>query len=363
LLIFAFATPVFAKPHTRPKPAPTAPSAPTEASPAKVTPEGPKAAVPDADTPSAVLLERAQALYASLEYDKVIPLTEALLQRSDLLMEQKLEAHRLNGSAKAIVQDPADAEKPFRLLLRTRPNYDLPGDTPPKILAVFRKVQAEEKALAEQADAFQRDAVVKNLKVLDEPATSAPGGQPLKFSLRLHDPGSVVESVKVPYRRSGQGEFSVLALQRDEEGKWRGQIPADFTVDPNGFALEYYVETADQKGTLLSDGTARAPLRIDVAAGKLQGAPKPLHRGILIGGFALAAACGITWAGLYSGFRSTQDQYNGLKGEVPGATTVSLSGRGNSLALASNIVGFGALGIALLTALLIPFVDFDGPQQ
>ncbi len=161
-------------------------------------------AAPAFTDPSPQLLVKAQELYASLEYDKVIPLTEVLLQRDDLPLEGKLEAHRLNGSSKAIVQDPIDAEKPFRLLLRLRPNYDLPKDTAPKILAVFRKVQTEERALAQQAELFDREKKIEALKFLDEPPAQAKGGRPVPFSLRLRDPGSVVDSVTVPYRRSGE---------------------------------------------------------------------------------------------------------------------------------------------------------------
>ena len=45
---------------------------------------------------------------------------------------------------------PVDAEGPFRLLLRLNPGFVLPAQTTPKIVAVFRKVEAEERAIFEQ---------------------------------------------------------------------------------------------------------------------------------------------------------------------------------------------------------------------
>jgi hypothetical protein len=362
MICLAATTAASAKP--RPKAPPPSAPAPAQsalvAEPAKAGTA--KLANEDANLSTPDLLKRAQTLYSSLEYDKVIPVTEALLLREDLKLEQKLEAHRLNASAKAIVQDPVDAEKPFRLLLRSRPDYDLPGDTPPKILAVFRKVQIEEKALAEQAEAFVREGLVKSMKVLDEPATEAKGGRPVPFALRLRDPGAVVESVKVPYRRAGQGEFSVLPLQHDEDGRWRGQIPADFTADPNGFTLEYYVETADGKGPLLTDGNAKSPRKIDIAAGKLQGAPPPLHKGIFFTGLALTVATAIAWGGLDIWEQRTQSAYSNQMGIVPGAHVQAQAGLGTSLATAVNVTGFTALGLLVLTAVLIPFTDWETPR-
>jgi hypothetical protein len=352
-----------AKPKTRSstKPAPVAPVSPPAAEPSapQAKPQVAKLSNEESDDPTPVLLKRAQALYDSLEYDKVIPVTEELLSREDLRLEEKLEAHRLNGCAKAIVQDPVDSEKPFRLLLRTRPNYDLPPDTAPKILAVFRKVQIEEKALAEQADAFVRDGIKKSMKVLDELPATGKGGRALPFALRLKDPGAVVESVKVPYRRAGQGEFSVLALHRDDDGRWRGQIPAEFTAGPEAFTLEYYVETADAKGPLLVQGNAKEPLHIDVSAGKLQGAPPPLHRGVFFSTLALAIAAGLTYGTL--GLLELHDQatYAALSGPQSGTSVVALAQQGRNLATATTVAGLSFAGVAVLALVFSFFTDWE----
>jgi hypothetical protein len=350
--------------HGKPKRPPPAQPAPTPAEPATAPAPSPASTGTPGNEDSAALLEKAKSLYGQLEYDKVILLTEVLLSRDDLPLEAKLEAHRLNGSAKAIVQDPVDAEKPFRLLLRLRPDYDLPRDTPPKILAAFRKVQTEERALAQQAETFNREKKIRDLKFLDEPPRQAKGGRPLPFSLRLRDPGSAVDAVTVPYRRSGHGAYSSLALARDEEGKWVGQIPAEYTADEKGFTLEYYVESSDAKGPLLSQGNAATPLKAEVSAGTLvSGRPPPVHRGVFwallgltLGGAGASGAAAVSTLML-------QNQWRALDGVQEGGTVVALQNRGYAAATSTNVALVVTGVLAVVTAVLIPFTDFDASPQ
>ena len=78
------------------------------------------------------LLDEAQRLYDDLEYDRVLPITEAILARPNVPIEQQLDAYLLQGSAIAIIGNPVEAERSFRLLLRGRPSYELPASTPPR---------------------------------------------------------------------------------------------------------------------------------------------------------------------------------------------------------------------------------------
>jgi ribosomal protein L9 len=74
---------------------------------------------------------------------------QALDGTTYVLIRQAGETGQLYGSVAA--RDIVEAEKPFRLLLRARPTFELPASTPPKIMAVFRKVQVEEQALFKDA--------------------------------------------------------------------------------------------------------------------------------------------------------------------------------------------------------------------
>ncbi len=258
----------------------------------------------------ASLVGQLDALYTALEYDKVVPLAEQVLAREDLSLDQRLEVYRLQGCAKAIVDDPVDAEKPFRLLLRARAEYELPASTPPKILAVFRKVQSEERALAGLTREVERARIIAGLKLLGDPPSKAQGGLPLRFQFRLRDPTSAVESMRVSYRREGQNVFSSLALQRSDEGDWRGTLAGEVTADPKGFVLQYVVETVDATGPLLTLGSAANPRSIPVAAGQVPVARfKPIPPPLWVTSAALTGVLGAGWGALGGSELLTQSTF------------------------------------------------------
>lgn len=311
---------------------------------------------------AAASLQQLRTLYDALEYDQVSALCEQLLAREDLTTDQRLEAWRLQGSAKAIIEDPVDAEKPFRLLLRSRVDYELPENTPPKILAVFRKVQSEERALASQLQVVQRDRTIANLKLLGEPPTRAQGGLPLKFSFRLRDPTGAVDSVRVPYRRAGQKDFSMLALSLAESGEWKGAIPGDVTADDKGFKLEFYVETIDGQGPLLTMGGPAAPKLVEVAAGQV---PRerftPVPKGLFWTSVGVTAALGVAAGALGISLSSTQKAYTTLvsgSGPLDGSLVNARAKQGETLAVYTNAGWISALSMLAVTLLLIPFTDF-----
>ncbi len=323
-------------PAKAPAAAPAAAAAPAKAAP-KIDPLGPAKDV----------LAQMNALYSALEYDQVIPIADAFIKREDITIEQRLDGYRLQGSAKAIVEDPVDAEKPFRLLLRARTDYELPSDTPPKILAVFRKVQTEERALANQLRDVQRAKIVANLKLLGDPPKEAKGGRALQFSFRLRDPTGSVETIRVPYRRSGQKTYSSLALERTEAGDWRGQIPGEVTADDNDYKMEYYVETADSAGPLLTMGNLTQPNLITVLAGQVpQERYKPIPRWAFFTALGATAALGAAAGATGVAYNNNQWLYS--HGNISdGARLVKIANDGQTFATATN-----GLMIAAGTALI-----------
>lgn len=336
--------------------APPRPAAapPPPAAPAPVT-------LDPAATP-AQLVAQLDQFYEGLEYERVIPFAEACLKRDDFPLDQQLEVYRLLGSAKAIVEDPVDAEKPFRLLLRARPGYELQRNTPPKILAVFRKVQTEEKALAGKLREVQRERVVASLKLLDELPTQTAGGRPLELMLRLRDPGSAVGSVRLAYRRSGEKAFSTLALARDERGDWRGAIPGDFTASKTGFPLEYYVETADEEGPLLVVGAAATPRTLTVLPGLVETrAFKPVAPAVTWVSLSLTVLAGLVAGGLGIATNLNQSAYRreAASPDADGAALAAMARDGAALASGVN-ASLVTLGVtAVTTGVLFPLTRFE----
>jgi hypothetical protein len=254
-----------------PPPTPAAPKAPVATKAARATD-----AFAGESTQS--LLDKARALYAALEYADVIPLAEAVLARTDITIDQRLDAYLLQGSSLAIVGDAIEAEKPFRFLLRGRPDFEMPAETPPKILAVFRKVQVEEKAIVDQMKELARQRAIKEIEVKSDVPTETKGGVPLIFEYKLKDPRGAVAAMDLHYRKGPSDPFSSLALKVDDSGFWKAELPGDWTENDSGFTLQYFLTTKDAEATnLVTMGGPASPLAVQVSAGKVS-TGKPFYK-------------------------------------------------------------------------------------
>jgi hypothetical protein len=345
-----------------PKSAPvTAPAAAPPASlPAKQP--APSAKLVDAPATAGEAVDLVTTLFNSLEYATVIPTAEQALTRADLSLDQRVELYRLLGCAKAATADPVEAEVPFRLMLRAKPDADMSADTAPKFLSVFRKVQTEERALASQLKRVERERLVANLRLMGAPANPAQGGLPITFSYRVRDTAGVVEAVRVSYRRANQRAFSSLALERSVDGEWRGQIPGEFTADERGFTLEYVTETADREGPLLVAGAPTSPLRLEVLAGQVPVKTfKPISRGVFFTSVGVTAAAGVA-AGVL-GFLFNQEHASfdrAVAGAPAGPSLVAQIQRGESYAVATNVLMLTTAAVAVVTLILLPLTNFSG---
>ncbi|MGC4121272.1 MAG: hypothetical protein QM765_43180 [Myxococcales bacterium] len=208
---------------------------------------------------------------------------------------------------------------------------------------------------------MQRKHLLETLKLLDEPPKQAQGGKPLPFALRLRDPNAVVTTFEVPFRKHGEGSYSVLALKRDVEGRWRGAIPADWTASENEYVLEYYLLTKDAGGPLLTLGEAARPLKIDVAAGLVERTwAKPVPRPVLWTGVAFTVAAAAAAGGLGLAARGAQQDYNayldrGHTTPINGNVLQAKAQNATNMSYAAIGTAVTAGVIALATAILIPF--------
>jgi len=214
------------------------------------------------------LFSRLQGLYDDLEYDAVVPLARQLIELRDASPAMLEKTYLMLGSSLAVIGEASDAEAPFRLLLRLRPDFEMPPDTTPKILAVFRLVQTEERRIAEQVRQHDRDELLGTLRLAGGPQGELRGGQPIDFAYRLRDPRGVVSAVSVQYRRRNAAAFSALALQLGPDNLWHGEIPGEWSNNEDGMELEFYASTADDKGEeLISLPKNAAPVRVGVEPG------------------------------------------------------------------------------------------------
>ncbi len=318
---------------------------------------------------NAELARRARAQFEQLEYDAVLPLVTELLARGDAVpIDMRLDAYVLEGSCRAIVGDPIEAEKPFRALLRGRPGFELPADTPPKIMSVFRKVQAEERAIVDEMRKLTRARHIREMELVGAHPTKLPGGRPALFSYLVKDPNAVASAVRVQYRKQGEPAFSSLALLRDDAtGRWSGVLPAEVTANDGGATLEFYVETADADGALLTAGSSAAPLTAALAPGQVDhSAPPPLRPWAVWTGAGTGVVLLATGAAFGAGMAFVQQDYHqqmtlSIEVPQPGADAVAKQAFGTTLAWVAN--GFYvASGVAVVATGVMAafFTDWEG---
>ena len=85
-------------------------------------------------------LEQARQATADLEFEKVAALLElALTERSDA--GESIEIYERLATIHVMFKRTADAESAFVHLLQLKPDYSLPADSSPKVVAVFRSAK------------------------------------------------------------------------------------------------------------------------------------------------------------------------------------------------------------------------------
>ncbi|HEY4222346.1 MAG TPA: hypothetical protein VGO62_13420, partial [Myxococcota bacterium] len=307
LALALVAVPALAGGRAKPTPPPPTPAS-TPSSSSASPPSASSAELKAMSTDD--LMKRAKQLHEALDYDQVLPLvTEVLSRGAAVAIDTQLDAYVLQGSCLAIIGNPIDAEAPFRRLLRGRPDFELPSDTPPKIMQVFRKVQSEEQAIARQMEEITRARVIKGMQLLGAHPDHVKGGRPVVFDYTLKDPALAAKTVRVQYRKKGEPAYSSLALS-NEGGRWRGQIPGEWTANEGGAQMEMYVETLDAKGPLLTIGTAAQPMVKDISPGAVdRSSPPPLPPWSVWVGAGTAAALVAAGAGVGAGEQAVQTSY------------------------------------------------------
>jgi hypothetical protein len=320
--------------------------------------------LPDGKTDVAQALKTAQHNFDELEYDIILPYVEAALRETTLTPDQKLLAYLLKAQALAITGDPVDAERPFRLLLRVQPDFNLPPDTPPKITGVFSRVQSEENAIRDQVYRLARARKIQKIKINGSAPSDGKGGTSIWFTFTLEDPDESVTAMKVGYRRLGEGEYSTLALKKQDNGEYKGFIPADWTESETDFKVEIYTETQDRDGPLRRMFTQEEPGTIEMVKGMIPYtvAPKVVY-GVAAGAGAFALGAIISNTIMISTQAAKDDLVEGAIAQgstIDGKILVPIIDRGNASNLAGWVCWGGAVILGGVASALYPFMETDG---
>jgi hypothetical protein len=219
-------------------------------------------------------------------------MANAALERPEIKDPQRVQAYTQLGAAYAVVGDVTEAERPYRLLLRLRPDHDMGPETPPKIMAVFRKVQAEENQIRAAVRDAQRRNLVQSLEVRVEAPERHVGGRPLVVRAHVTDPQRGVESLVLEHRTSPGGPFSTAPFRVTPQGQEVTFTGAQTATD-KPVRLEYVVVARDKEGeALVTVGTQAEPRAVEVAAGQVPGEPFYAHRAFWVAALGGGAALG-----------------------------------------------------------------------
>jgi hypothetical protein len=142
------------------------------------------------------------------------------------------------------------------------------------------------------------------------------------------------------------------------------------TANEGGLKVEYYVETRDQEGTLVSMGAADKPLVLEVSTGTVvRERPPPLKPWTFWTAAGITAVAGLgTGAAALLTYRAQQDynSYVNGTGTLDAGTIQSKANTGKQLALGTN-VGLGVTAVGLVASVLVSrFVNWDNipePQK
>lgn len=235
-------------------------------------------------------VEELEQRWRDLEYEAVIAAADEILG-SNADGKTKVEALRLKGSALVVLGRTDEAEATFIRIFAIDPNFELPDDTSPRVLAVFRPVRATWQVAEEKRLATELGPALAQLHLAVKLPAKAKGGRPLAVTVELTDPSAIASSLLLFYRRAQDQPYSTLtAVARD--GTTSLTIPETFTASPKQYTLELYVRVRHRSGlTLRQEGTPERPVTLAVGAGQVP-RPTPIYKkwwlyGILTAGVGL----------------------------------------------------------------------------
>ena len=227
---------------------------------------------------TAQLVARTLGQWNELEYEKVVELSETVLATSDATPAQRVEMLRLKGSALVVLDKPEDAAHVFELLFAIDPDYELPPNSSPRLLAIFAPARARWEVTEQQRLATELGPSLRALEMHVHLPSHPRGGRALDIAVDLVDPGGIADRIVLARRHRGGGYYTTTG-QRAHAGSLAFTISADDTASPTPYVVELYLTTKHRSGVALRrEGTSDHPLELAIEAGTVP-VPAPItHR-------------------------------------------------------------------------------------
>lgn len=208
--------------------------------------------------PKSPELEQGRALLQEGEFEAAVRILQRGLSEPDLTDDQLVEFYRNLGLAHLYLGDESRARDAFEKLLQAQPDFEIAGNAPPKVRALYSRIKEDIKKRR-----------VRPVTLELSPPGNVEGGQPLTVEATIEDL-ALGSKPKLYYRRAGAQAYSSVDFRRDrEEGAtaFEATIPAfELPSESLGYDVEYYVEVADAaQRRLAGRGDAFNPLTFGVA--------------------------------------------------------------------------------------------------
>ena len=199
-------------------------------------------------------LARARELYDELNFEDAATTLQRAIEFSGNCRWDLAEVYRLKAFVDAVNNERERCHRDFEIFLALNPEYEIPGDTPPKIRNCFE-------------DAKAVPAARRELGLTHEVPPDVLPNAPVSIKIKVTDPLRLVDQVKVFFRREGVKVFTVVSARSDDNLSI--VIPAlAVPPDAQGYKMEYLVRTVDRwDGVLSEEGSAKKPLAFAVAPG------------------------------------------------------------------------------------------------
>lgn len=220
-------------------------------------------------TPAAAALQRAAVAWKDLEYDQVLEAAALVLADSTAPKPERVEAWRWRGVALAVLGRNDESTQAFLQIFPLDPDYQLPDDTSPRILALFRPARAAWEVAEQQRLQSELGQSLAAMRLAVQTPEYPRGGLPIVITVALTDPGQLTDEIALSYRRAGARHYASLTVPL-KDGRGTATIPGVFTAAPSPYPLELFVRARHRSGaTLLRWGTPDQPERLAVAAGQV----------------------------------------------------------------------------------------------
>ncbi len=214
-------------------------------------------------------LTQAKKHWSESDFDLVVGAADKALAATTLTKAERVEALRYKGMALTVLQKKLEATKVFEALFDIAPDYELPANTSPAILAVFRPARAGWQVKVEARLATELGKAYAALRMTLQLPPRTKGGRSLALPIDVTDPKRIVDKLTLSYRRRGSRYFATQTAT-GKPGRTTLRIPGTFTASKTPFVLELYLRSLHRSGGILRrQGGPDRPLLIQVDAGQV----------------------------------------------------------------------------------------------